>query len=194
MEMQDLPRSISPYRRMIVSDITGNLTRVADSVVLEMDDSSSSRSNSSDSQLEDEEDEEGGGEGDGDGGIAEELHCDDWEIRMLAAEMDRREHHKKNDEAAAAAAAAIAATTSSSNIGQRSESDENGILLRRRRKRSDTDTECSELETDLLTRPRAASLDQHQQNIRRTAAATVASSKPRGVFKAMSFDRDKDRL
>lgn len=183
MEMQDLPRSMSPYRGMLVADITGNLRRVSDSVVVDMHNSSSS-SNSSGSQVDDEdgvdeeleEEEEEEGEEDEeeeDDDDAQQLHCDDWEIKMLAAELDRRESRKED--------------VSSETI---SEGDEQGSmgLLRRRRKRSDTDTECSELETELLTRPRASSLDQHHSSFRRS------TPKLRGVFKAMSFDRDKDRL
>lgn len=160
--MQELPRSISPYRRMVVNDLKRNMGR--EDVVLNMDDASTSSESSSDSQIEEVEEEE---EDDDDTG---DLHCDDWEIKMLAAELNRRESRKED--------------LTSETI---SEADEEGSLLRRRRKRSDTDTECSsEIETELLARPRAASLDQH--NPRRS------TPKLRGVFKAMSFDRDKDRL
>lgn len=161
-ESVELPRSISPYTRMVVSEITGNLTCVPDSVVLDIGDSTTSSSNnSSDGDIEEEEDEEGEDH--------VELHCDDWEIKMLAAELNRRESNKKEESSEAL-----------------SDADEHGGLLRRRRKRSDTDTECSsEITEDTATRPRASSLDQHNLHQR---------SKTKGVFKAMSFDRDKDRL
>lgn len=177
IEMQDLPRSMSPYRGVLVADITGNLTRVADSVIVDMHNSSSSSNSSADSQVEDEdgvdeelEEEEEEEDEDDD---PQNLHCDDWEIKMLAAELDRRESRRED--------------VSSETISEGDEAGSTG-LLRRRRKRSDTDTECSELETELLTRPRASSLDQHHSSIRRS------TPKLRGVFKAMSFDRDKDRL
>jgi hypothetical protein len=59
-------------------------------------------------------------------------------------------------------------------------------ILRRRKRRSDTDTDASEPEQTRASRPRAASLDQH--NLRKQ------QYKCRSVFKAMSFDRDKDQL
>lgn len=183
--MQDLPRSLSPLRRgMMVADITGNLQRIGDSVILNIDDSSSAANSSSsdcevldrgDSQdvedeLEDDDDdgrEENNNDEDDDDEEEEELHCDDWEIRMLAAEMERREH-------------SLAETAASC-------SDDNAGNLRRRRKRSDTeDTEQSEHEPERTHRPRASSLDQHHNN--------SGSRRGRGFFKAMSFDRDKDRL
>lgn len=81
-----------------------------------------------------------------------------------------------------------------------SDLDESNGLLRRRRKRSETDTEGSGAELEVLRRPRASSLDQH--NLRRGMSVNLGSSssgasgsRRRGsVFKAMSFDRDKDRL
>lgn len=156
------------YRGSMRADTSGRIAGISESVVLNIDDcSSNTNSSSGESHLDDEFDEE---EEDDDGNDDEELHCDDWEIRMLAAELNRRES-KKDD-------------ISSEGC---SDPDERGGLLRRRRKKSesfDTDTEISDNECDLLTRPRAASLDHH--NIRR--------QKSKGVYKAMSFDRDKDRL
>ncbi|XP_059622102.1 uncharacterized protein LOC132265433 isoform X2 [Phlebotomus argentipes] len=166
IEMQELPRSLSPYRQeVLVQDITGNLTRIsADSVILNIEDSSASYS-SSESQVDGPDDEE-------DGARDDELHCDDWEIRMLAAEMDRREQSESALSVVAEASGSQEETT-----------------VRRRRKRSDTDTEPSEHEPEVVTsRPRAGSLDHH--NLRRAGFG----SRPKSVFKAMSFDRDKDRL
>ncbi|XP_055679126.1 uncharacterized protein LOC129787501 isoform X3 [Lutzomyia longipalpis] len=166
IEMQDLPRSLSPYRReVLVQDITGNLKRIsADSVILNIEDSSASYS-SSDSHVDGPDDE--------DEARDEELHCDDWEIRMLAAEMDRREQSE----------------TTLSVVAEPSGSHEEAPTVRRRRKRSDTDTEPSEQEPEVVTsRPRAGSLDHH--NLRQGGFG----SRPKSFFKAMSFDRNKDRL
>lgn len=87
----------------------------------------------------------------------------DWEVRMLAAELKKRESVSELP----------------------TDFDENDGLLRRRKRRSETDTDASEAEAG-HSRPRAASLDQH--NLRKQ------QYKCRGVFKAMSFDRDKDQL
>ncbi|XP_055707995.1 uncharacterized protein LOC129804572 isoform X4 [Phlebotomus papatasi] len=167
IEMQELPRSLSPYREeVLVQDITGNLKRIsADSVILNIEDSSASYS-SSESQVDGPDDED-------DETRDDELHCDDWEIRMLAAEMDRREQSE----------------STLSVVAEASGSHEEENIVRRRRKRSDTDTEQSEHEPEVVTsRPRAGSLDHH--NLRRAGFG----SRPKSVFKAMSFDRDKDRL
>ncbi|GAB0099776.1 pneumococcal serine-rich repeat protein isoform X1 [Sergentomyia squamirostris] len=166
IEMQELPRSLSPYRQdVLVQDITGNLTRIsADSVILNIEDSSASYSSSEVDGPDDEDDDET---------RDEELHCDDWEIRMLAAEMDRREQSES------------ALTV----VAEASTSQEEEQTVRRRRKRSETDTEPSEHEMEVVTsRPRAGSLDHH--NLRRAGFG----SRSKSVFKAMSFDRDKDRL
>lgn len=93
-----------------------------------------------------------------------DLHHNDWEVKMLAAELEKRE--------------------SKTSIDLSSDLDESDGLLRRRRKRSYT-TDTDESEVDVNARPRAGSLDQF--NLRRKDRA-------RGVFKAMSFDRDKDKL
>lgn len=203
--MQDLPRSLSPFRHGsgFVADVTGNLHRVGDSVILQIDDSSSAAYSSSsdcerhrrrsmgigrmdsqdiDNEYEDddeEEEEEDAEEEEDDEQLddeeasdyEEELHCDDWEIRMLAAEMERREHSKDEGQ------------------GHSHQHHQEGGI-RRRRKRSDaeeattTATEQSEQEAEQPGghRPRASSLDQNK------------SSRRRGFFKALSFDRDKDRL
>lgn len=137
-----------------MSNVTGNL--IADSVVLNMGEETATSSSSNESQSDDEEGDEQMEQADED----DDLNHNDWEVRMLAAELEKRE--------------------SVSDI------DESDGLLRRRKKRSDTDTDISESEMETTTpRPRASSFDQN--NTRNTY-------KCRGVFKAMSFDRDKDRL
>lgn len=147
-------------RGVMMTDAAGNITEMSQSVVLNIDNSSRTSSSSGESHMDD----------DYNDNDDEELHCDDWEIRMLAAELNRRESKKEE---------------ASSEAG--SGPDEHGRLLRRRRRKEksvDTDSEISDNENNLLARPRAASLDQH--NLRRQTS--------KGVFKAMSFDRDKDRL
>lgn len=143
-------------RGVMMTDAAGNITGMSQSVVLDIE-SSRTSSSSGESRV-----------GDYNNDI-EELHCDDWEIKMLAAELDRRESKKEE---------------ASSEPG--SGPDEQGRLLRRRRRKqkSDSESDISDNEMDHLARPRAASLDQH--NLRRQTS--------KGVFKAMSFDRDKDRL
>lgn len=135
---------------------------MSDSVVVNIDDDSeeSTRSNdSNDVEFDDEEMDEAITE--------QEFQHNDWEVRMLAAELKKRE------------------SVSEPSHQPPQTSSENDGLLRRRKRRSDTDTDASENET-ARTRPRAASLDQH--NLRKQQL------KCRGVFKAMSFDRDKDQL
>lgn len=154
------PAELRLNRGVMMTDAAGNITEMSQSVVLNIDHSSHTSSSSGESHLDD----------DYNDNDDEELHCDDWEIRMLAAELNRRESKKEE---------------ASSEAG--SGPDEHGRLLRRRRRKEksvDTDTEISDNENDHLARPRAASLDQH--NLRRQTS--------KGVFKAMSFDRDKDRL
>uniref|UniRef100_A0A8W7P9M6 Uncharacterized protein n=1 Tax=Anopheles coluzzii TaxID=1518534 RepID=A0A8W7P9M6_ANOCL len=120
----------------------------------------------------------------------EELNHNDWEVRMLAAELKKRE-------------------SISTDFPAELEGGDGLVRRRSHRKRSDTDTDGSEgTERDAFGRPRASSLDQH--NLQRRAAfgragraPTIAGppsagpSAPRsrgGIFKALSFDRDKDRL
>lgn len=100
----------------------------------------------------------------------DELHHNDWEVRMLAAELKKRESVSELHQPTSA------------------QSSDNDVLLRRRKRRSDTDTDVSEgdVAVSRSSRPRAASLDQH--NLRKQ------QFKCRSVFKAMSFDRDKDQL
>lgn len=164
----------------MIDDITGNIAHLSDSVVLTIENSSSASSSSEvrvEEEIGEEEEEVDNDDDDDDDENDEELHCDDWEIRMLAAELNRRESKHAEQ--------LFSSGTTSDGDG-----DDGGAVRRRLRKRSDTfemtDTEPSEAEVpnDQLTRPRAASLDQH--NLRR--------EKAKGVFKAFSFDRDKDRL
>lgn len=151
------PRVLSPRNNnnVAVSSLTGNI--VSESVVVNIEDETEEDSvTSNDSPSEDDEMEEGG---------IEELHHNDWEVRLLAAELKKRESVTKLPAGC----------------------DESDVLLRRRKRRSDTDTDISETEArGQHSRPRAASLDQH--NLRKQ------QYKCRGVFKAMSFDRDKDQL
>lgn len=162
-DMDELPQRVTSPRKdnnIVVSGLTGNI--VSDSVVVNIEDTEedSMASNPSQSEDEGEEDEEA------EEGTMGELHHNDWEVRMLAAELKKREsvHELSTD------------------------FDESDGLLRRRKRRSDTDTDASENEARRAhqSRPRAASLDQH--NLRKQ------QYKCKGVFKAMSFDRDKDQL
>lgn len=149
-------------KNVIVSNLTGNI--VGDSVVVNIEDDSEDSTTSNETEHSGEEMDEGNGEEEEE----DELHHNDWEVRMLAAELKKRESVSE-----------LHTTESSENDG----------LLRRRKRRSDTDTDASETEHVSLTRSsraRSASLDQH--NLRKQ------QYKCRGVFKAMSFDRDKDQL
>lgn len=156
---ESVQRLSSPPRtnnnNIVVSNLTGNI--VSDSVVVNIEDDSEESITSNDSTHTDEEMEEENEDND--------FHHNDWEVKMLVAELKKRESITE-----------LAA-----------ESSENDGLLRRRKRRSDTDTDVSENENLARTsRPRAASFDQH--NLRKQ------QYKCRGVFKAMSFDRDKDQL
>jgi hypothetical protein len=158
-DMDESPqRVVSPRNNsnIVVSGLTGNI--VSDSVVVNIEDTEEDSIASNPSQSEDEEEE-------AEEGTMGELHHNDWEVRMLAAELKKR---KSVSELPA-------------------DFDESDGLLRRRKRRSDTDTDASEGEArPQQSRPRAASLDQH--NLRKQ------QYKCKGVFKAMSFDRDKDQL
>lgn len=101
----------------------------------------------------------------------EELQHDNWEAQMLAAELNRRE--SKRDEPLSSDASEVFDSTSG--IRQR---------MAIRSDTLDTDTENSEIEIDRVQRPRAASFDQQ----------TVRHQRAKGILKALSFDRDKDRL
>lgn len=139
----------------VVSSLTGNI--VSDSVVLNIEDETEEDSAESNSQSEEDDEAEEG--------AIDEFQSNDWEVRMLAAELKKRESVSEPP----------------------THSEEGDGLLRRRKRRSDTDTDASDMEVSgHHSRPRAASLDQH--NLRKQ------QYKCRGVFKAMSFDRDKDQL
>jgi hypothetical protein len=162
-DMDEPPQRVTSPRNInniVVSGLTGNIVS-ADSVVVNIEDTEEDSIASNPSQSEDEEEGEEVEEG-----TMGELHHNDWEVRMLAAELKKRE-------------------SVSELPGDFTESDG---LLRRRKRRSDTDTDASENEARARhhSRPRAASLDQH--NLRKQ------QYKCKGVFKAMSFDRDKDQL
>lgn len=193
----------------MVADVTGNLARLSDSVILDIGESSSSSSSSSKinmAEVDDDEEEEDPRVrdarneediDDGEGGLASH---NDWEVQMLAAEMERQERKRGH--------------SLSDNLGELKHC---STFLRRRRKFSDTETEFSEtdMEEQLARsgsgpmepsgsapsssgaggstsaghqsgsqRPRASSLDQF--NLRYGIG--------RGIFKAMSIDRDKDKL
>ncbi|XP_050067929.1 uncharacterized protein LOC126556617 isoform X6 [Anopheles maculipalpis] len=192
----------SPYRDLVISELTGNI--ISDSVIVNIEATSSSQSESQsendqpfgeeneEEEEEDDEDEEEEPEEEDEEEEEEELNHNDWEVRMLAAELKKRE-------------------SISTDFPSDLEGGGDGLVRRRStRKRSDTDTDGSDgTERDAFGRPRAASLDQH--NLQRRAAfgragraPTVAgppstggpsASRSRGgLFKALSFDRDKDRL
>ncbi|XP_022231114.2 uncharacterized protein LOC111080041 [Drosophila obscura] len=199
---------------VVVSDVTGNLTRLSDSVILDIGESSSSSSSSSKLNIAEEEDDEDEEEAEAEAEPDEELTAsgpgnNDWEVRMLAAEMERQERKRGH--------------SLSDNLGDLKHC---STFLRRRRKFSDTETELSETDMDEQLargsgsgpsgsgigggagataeapatgagsissgsgnqsgsqRPRASSLDQF--NLRYGIG--------RGIFKAMSIDRDKDKL
>lgn len=101
--------------------------------------------------------------------IDEEFQHDNWEIQMLAAELNRRESRREEP----LSSEASEPMESSSGARQR---------IRLRSDTLDTDTENSELEPDRVQRPRAASFDHG------------ARQRTKGILKAFSFDRDKDQL
>lgn len=211
------------YRGLMLTDCVGNFTTEmsSQSVVLNIDDHSSTNSSdgirtrrrsgtASSVARRRRAGSGGGGGGDDDDRIGgdrctdgdDELHCDDWEIRMLAAELNRRESQRDiNLE------------------GYDGDPSEDGRLLRRRHNRrsnrssivnvtaeeeeeaeeeqEDENHEMSDVELDqmVVNRPRALSLD--QQNLRRQQQQRGSGGGGDGkgrVFKAMSFERDKDQL
>lgn len=106
--------------------------------------------------------------------IDEDLQPDNWEIRMLAAELNRRE--SRRDEPLSSEASEP--NESSSGVRHR---------LHMRSDTLDTDTENSELEIDRVHRPRSRAASFDQQSI-------GPRQRPRGILKAFSFDRDKNQL
>lgn len=154
------------YHGLMVTNVVGNVTEMSESVVLNIDRSSNSSSeehNIDDNESNDNDDDD------------EELHCDDWEVRMLAAELHQRETKKQI-----------------SSEGCSDAGDEGRLLRRRRRKES---VDAANITTTNIgpaanvmnyckNRPRAASLDLH----------SVRRQKCRDVYKTLSFERDKDQL
>ncbi|XP_055295975.1 uncharacterized protein LOC129565282 isoform X3 [Sitodiplosis mosellana] len=161
---------------MIIDNVTGNITQLSDSVILNID-TSSDTSSSIDDDVHEEEEEgdddirEEEDEDDDDVDIDDDLNHDNWEIRMLAAELNRRE--SRRDEPLSSEASEANESSSRQHLHMRSD-----IL--------DTDTENSELETDRIQRGRARSASFDQQSVPR--------QRPRGILKAFSFDRDKNQL
>ncbi|XP_053950080.1 uncharacterized protein LOC128858115 [Anastrepha ludens] len=98
--------------------------------------------------------------------VFENVDHNDWELKMLAVEMAKQERKRANS----------------------TDFKYSNSTLRRRRKFSDTETDISEADADAealtLSRPRASSLDQF--NLRYGVG--------KGVFKAISIDRDKNKL
>lgn len=161
------------YHGLMVTNVVGNVTEMSESVVLNID--RSSNSSSEESQQEKPYIDDNGSNDDADDDD-EELHCDDWEVRMLAAELHQREAKKQ-----------ISSEVCSDTTG-----DEGRLLRRRRRKES---VDAANITTTNIgpaanvmnyskNRPRAASLDLH----------SVRRQKCRDVYKTLSFERDKDRL
>lgn len=182
---------------MIIDNVTGNITQLSDSVILNIDTSSDTSSSIDDYGQEEEEEDldddipEGlciqineikshfdpillstfsEDEDDLELEIDDDLQSDNWEIRMLAAELNRRE--SRRDEPL------------SSEGSEAHESSSGARQLQMRSDTLDTDTENSELETDRVQRPRAASFDQQ----------SLPRQRNKGILKAFSFDRDKDQL
>ncbi|TMW45350.1 hypothetical protein DOY81_009570, partial [Sarcophaga bullata] len=153
-----------------LTDIAGNLSRLSDSVILDIGESTSSSSSSEKLNAEVNKDDMDEANENTDTNV----HHNDWEVRMLAAEMEKQERKR--------------GLSLSDNLHLNG-TKPSSTLLRRRRKFSDTETEYSE-ETDAdqtpaIVRPRASSLDQF--NLRYGIGRG-------GIFKAMSIDRDKDKL
>lgn len=195
---------------MMISDAAGNLARLSDSVILDIGESSSSSSSSSKMNIAGDQDDDDEAEDELSGAAlvatgssgSTLVGPNDWEVQMLAAEMERQERKRGH--------------SLSDNLGELRHC---STFLRRRRKFSDTETEYSETDMDERlagtvtgpggvggvggvggatvdatdaalaaqsgsSRPRASSLDQF--NLRYGIG--------RGIFKAMSIDRDKDKL
>lgn len=157
------------YHGLMVTNVVGNVTEMSESVVLNIDRSSNS---SSEESYQGNIDDMGSNDNDDDD---EELHCDDWEVRMLAAELHQRETKKQ---------------ISSEGC---SDTGEEGRLLRRRRRKESVDDAninttnigpAANVMNYSKNRPRAASLDLH----------SVRRQKCRDVYKTLSFERDKDQL
>lgn len=160
-----------------IANFPGNMTRFSDSVILDIGESTSSSSSSDKlnviDDVEDDNDDEDDDEDDDAGQSSKNrVQHNDWEVRMLAAEMEKQERKRH---------LSLSDNLSGTKLA--------GTLLRRRRKFSDTETECSETDAEqaahVSSRPRASSLDQFNLHYGIGRA---------GIFKAMSIDRDKDKL
>lgn len=176
---------------MMVTNYTGNIPRFnPDSVILDIGESSDSDSSGSSSKGNDNIIEE-----------EEPVGHNDWEVRMLAEEMEKQEQ--------------ASARKRGQSLDQSSESKRPGGNLRRRRKYSDTETSHSETDPDLAlpssSRPRAGSLDQFNLRYAQSTSQQSDNTSPRGVssssssgsvhtpttgrlFKALNIDRNKDKL
>lgn len=188
---------------MMISDVAGNLTRLSDSVILDIGESSSSSSSSSKMNIAGDQDDDDEAEDELSGaalvatssGGTTLVGPNDWEVQMLAAEMERQERKRGH--------------SLSDNLGELRHC---STFLRRRRKFSDTETEYSETDMDehrlagTTAGPGGATVDAAADA---ALAAQSGSSRPRassldqfnlrygigrGIFKAMSIDRDKDKL
>ncbi|XP_046801311.1 uncharacterized protein LOC111687923 isoform X3 [Lucilia cuprina] len=157
----------STNQPVVLADVQGNLSRIGDSVILDIGESTSSSSSSDKLNVDDDDEDDDNESSDN------HVHHNDWEVRMLAAEMEKQERKR--------------GLSLSDNL-QMDGTKLCGTYLRRRRKFSDTETECSETDAEqapATARPRASSLDQF--NLRYGIGRG-------GIFKAMSIDRDKDKL
>lgn len=163
------------YHGLMVTNVVGNVTEMSESVVLNIDRSSNSSSEETQQEKPYIDDNGSNGNDDDDDDDAEELHCDDWEVRMLAAELQQRESKKQI-----------------SSEGCSDTGDEERLLRRRRRKET---VDAANITTSNIgpaanvmnyskNRPRAASLDLH----------SVRRQKGRDIYKTLSFERDKDQL
>lgn len=176
---------------MMVTNYAGNVPRFnPDNVILDIGESSDSESSGSSSQGNDNI-------------IVEEeaVGHNDWEVRMLADEMEKQEQ-------ASARKRGQSFDQSSTDLKRPA-----GVL-RRRRKHSDTETSHSETDPDVAlppsARPRAGSLDQFNlryasssQQPDNSSPRAVSSSSSSGsvhtpttgrLFKALNIDRNKDKL
>lgn len=189
----------------MISDVAGNLTRLSDSVILDIGESSSSSSSSSKMNIAGDQDDDDEAEDElsgaalvatGSGGSTL-VGPNDWEVQMLAAEMERQERKRGH--------------SLSDNLGELRHC---STFLRRRRKFSDTETEYSETDMDerlagTVTGPGGVGGGATVDATDAALAAQSGSSRPRassldqfnlrygigrGIFKAMSIDRDKDKL
>ncbi|XP_037915393.1 uncharacterized protein LOC119654235 isoform X4 [Hermetia illucens] len=141
-ENERKPNLLGGYQKL-------NFGEISDSVVVDIDNTLSSSTSSSRSCIDEASEEDHGDN---------QLHCDDWEIRMLAAELDRRESTRDP-------------------AGCFSDSEDHDTLLRRRRKHSVL--ERRETIDDFTSRPRAASLDQFNLKYSKSVCRTMSFDRDR---------------